>query len=143
MRAVYEWLLNTGIRPHQIVPFGHSLGSSVVVNMLSQLPQDQVPLAAILEAPFTTLADVLPKTYLVKCLAKWPFFDWLFVDPVRADPDLNFDSISPLPKVRCPLLIVHSEADQMVPFSMGKQLYEAACHLQPQAVRQKTKFYTV
>jgi abhydrolase domain-containing protein 17 len=48
------------------------------------------------------------------------------VVPLPILPFEKFHSIAKLPKVRCPVLIIHGEADRTIPFSHGQKLYEVA-----------------
>jgi len=38
----------------------------------------------------------------------------------------RMDSINKIARVRCPKLFIHSPADEMIPYRMGQQLYDAA-----------------
>jgi fermentation-respiration switch protein FrsA (DUF1100 family) len=38
----------------------------------------------------------------------------------------KMDSLTKIPRVRCPKLFIHSPADEMVPYRLGRQLYDAA-----------------
>ena len=66
----------------------------------------------ILESPFTSMVDMGKKYY--------PFF------PVRFLLRDKFESYKKINNISIPLLIMHGEADQIVPFSMGKEMYKIA-----------------
>ena len=38
----------------------------------------------------------------------------------------HYDNLEKLPRARVPVLVMHGEADELVPFSMGEKLYQAA-----------------
>jgi fermentation-respiration switch protein FrsA (DUF1100 family) len=37
----------------------------------------------------------------------------------------RFNSLGRAPQVRCPVLMLHGDADDIVPFRLGRQLFEA------------------
>lgn len=96
------------IDPQKIVVFGRSLGGSIA----GWISQTHRPGALILEAAFTSLQgaarDRLPR-FLVN----------LFV------PD-QYPTIRYLTMVQCPVLIIHSRDDEIIPFHHGEALSAAA-----------------
>ena len=66
----------------------------------------------ILESTFTSIADLGRKLY--------PFV------PIRLVARFSFDSLSKMSRVSCPVMVAHSTTDEMIPYAMGKALYEAA-----------------
>jgi fermentation-respiration switch protein FrsA (DUF1100 family) len=114
-RAAQAWLAGKmGIRPDQIVLMGRSLGAGVAVALASE----SGAAALILENAFPSLTDVAAALY-------W----WL---PVRWAMDNRFDSISRIHKYQGPLFQCHGAADQLVPITMGRQLFDAAPTTQKQ-----------
>lgn len=141
-QAVYEWILSERLStPNQVIFWGHSLGTAVVVRLLSQLSKEKSPLTAVLEAPFTNLREEIWAFPLSKLFNYLPYFSYTVVDPIVTDERLNFDSLSLLPKVQTPLLVLHSEDDPVIPFQIGKRLYEAAKQTQPLKIANKTTFH--
>ncbi|CAN5444887.1 alpha/beta hydrolase [soil metagenome] len=106
--AAYDWLVAQAIKPEDIVVVGESLGSGVAVQLASRRPVA----ALALEAPFTSAADVGASVY-------W----WL---PVRVLMKDQFDSLSLIRNINAPLLIVHGDADGIIPVAQGKRLFDAA-----------------
>ena len=88
--------------------FGYSLGSGVAVEMARRHP----PLALILQAPFLSIPEVAAEMY--------PF---LWVRPMVRDRYENFRKID---SISVPLLIMHGDADQIVPVHQGQRLFELA-----------------
>src|SRR5215470_6129911 len=84
------------------------LGSGVAVAVAAQL---QVA-ALILEAPFTSVAEVAQ-------------YHYSFV-PAAALVRDRFDSLSRTGKVRAPILFLHGERDRVVPIRFGRALFDAA-----------------
>lgn len=106
--AAYDALVQRGVASSDIVLYGESLGSGVAV----QVAVAREVGAVILDAPFTSLADVGAQVY--------PYL------PVHLAIADRYDSLSRIARINAPLLIVHGTRDQVVPHDMGRQLYEAA-----------------
>lgn len=106
--AAAEQLAQRGIEPAGIVLHGESLGAGVAV----QVATHHAFKALVLEAPFTTAVDVAAKAY--------PYLParWLMHD--------RFESVNHIADVKAPVLIVHGEADELIPVSFGRRLFEAA-----------------
>ncbi len=106
--AAYDWLTAKGVEPGRIALLGESLGSGVAV----QLAAKREVGAVALEAPYTSTVEVAAKIY-------W----WL---PVHALMKDQFKSIDFIAAVVAPLLIIHGEADGLIPVEYGKRLFAAA-----------------
>jgi fermentation-respiration switch protein FrsA (DUF1100 family) len=107
-RLAYEALLADGVDPRDIVLYGESLGSGVAVQLAAEKPVGGI----VLDAPYTSIVDVAAGAH--------PFL------PVRNFMFDRYDTMSFLPRVKAPLLIVHGEADEVIPVAMGRAIYEAA-----------------
>jgi fermentation-respiration switch protein FrsA (DUF1100 family) len=107
-RLAYEHLRKLGVAEQAIVLYGESLGSGVAVRLASEQPVG----AVILDAPYTSLPDVGKLFYPVM--------------PVQTFMVDRFDSKKHISAVRAPILILHGTNDQVVPFTLGKALFEAA-----------------
>lgn len=107
-RAAYRWLVARGTSPERLVLFGESLGSAVA----TQLATEVASRALVLESPFTSVPDMARAVY--PFLPLWPF--------VRT----RYDTLSKVPALRVPLLILHGERDEVVPFAQGRRVFEAA-----------------
>jgi uncharacterized protein len=93
-----------GIAPERIVLQGQSLGSGVA----SQLAAEGHGRALVLISPFTSVADLAAR-----------IFPALPLHRLVRD---RFDTRAAAPSVRVPVLIVHGDRDEVVPFSMGEEL---------------------
>ena len=98
------------IPPRNIVIYGHSLGGAVGVNLGSNHPEAG---GLITEGAFTSIAD----------MADGSLAAYL---PIRLILTERLDSISRIGSVHLPKLIIHGDADTMVPPSMAHRLYDAA-----------------
>jgi fermentation-respiration switch protein FrsA (DUF1100 family) len=109
-RAALHWLEAEGYSPAQYVLYGESIGSGVAVEMARAIQ----PRHLILEAPFTSAADVAKQAY---------FF--LPVDLLMKD---RYDNIDKIKDITSSLLIVHGDEDEVIPYAQGQKLYETANH---------------
>jgi len=108
-RAAMKLLLQQGVRRSRIILFGESLGSGIATQLAAN--PETSPLAVILEAPFTSAADVARTLY------------WFL--PIGLLMKDQYRSIDFAPKVTAPVFVFHGTADRIVPYEQGKQLYEA------------------
>lgn len=92
----------------QLIGYGESLGTGVVLKLAAEQP---LP-AVILEAPYLSTAAVAQLVYPYVPIAL------LMKDQFRSDQVIG--------KVRAPLLVLHGERDSVIPFSQGQALYELA-----------------
>lgn len=107
--SAFRWLVNEKhVSPDNIIIFGRSLGASVAAHLAGSVKAR----ALILESGFTSYVDIGKKFY--------PYM------PVRLFARFSYNTISYVKKVHCPVMIIHSRNDEIVPFEFGLQLYEAA-----------------
>lgn len=105
----WQYLTDTrAVAPSRIVIFGRSLGSGVATWLATRT----APAGLILESAFTSVPDLARKYY--------PIF------PVRWLARIRYDSAARLPSVNCPVLIVHSRDDELIPVAHGRALFELA-----------------
>jgi hypothetical protein len=108
-RAARRWLARrTGVKEHDIVLMGRSLGRRVVVDLAAQ----DGARGLILASTFTSLPDV-GKHHM-------PFLPvgWLMSN--------RFDSVTKIASYEGPLLKSQGDADEIIPFQLGLQLHTAA-----------------
>jgi fermentation-respiration switch protein FrsA (DUF1100 family) len=107
--AAWRWLTETrGLKERDIVLFGESLGGGVA----SWLASRHTPRALVLASTFTSAVDLGAELYRFL--------------PVRLISRFRYDTLSRLPEVRAPVLVVHSPGDDIIPYSHGQRLYSAA-----------------
>ncbi|MFZ5775166.1 MAG: alpha/beta hydrolase [Thermodesulfobacteriota bacterium] len=108
-RAAYAYLHGqAGFAPHQIVLFGRSLGAAVAARLASEVQSAGL----ILESAFTSAPDMAAEMFPL-LPARWL---------CRSD----YNTVAALAGVRCPVLVVHSPDDEMIPFRHGQRLFAAA-----------------
>lgn len=107
-RAAWDYLINERlVAPERIVIFGKSLGVVPAIDLASRVE----PAGLIVQSGFTSAAD-MAATVL-------PFLPRVFLKT-------KMDSLSKISRVRCPKLFIHSRADEVVPYKLGRRVYEAA-----------------
>lgn len=107
--AAWQYLLaERGRDPARIVVFGRSLGGAVAARLVT----NHEPAALIIESSFTSAVEMAARLY--------PFM------PVSLITRLRYPVIDFVARTTCPVLIVHSRNDEIIPFAMGEALYEAA-----------------
>lgn len=104
----YDRLVAEGVPPADIILYGESLGSGVAI----QVAGVKKAAGLILDSPFTSVADRAAEIY--------PFL------PVRLLLADRYDSSRHIRMVHIPLLVIHGEADQVVPVRMGRALFALA-----------------
>jgi len=95
------------VRADAIVYFGQSLGSAVAIELATHAP----PRGLILETPFTSVRAMAG--------AVMPL-------PVGFLLPNAFDNRGRIVDLRMPKLFIHGDADEIVPYAQGRELYEAA-----------------
>ena len=97
-----------GVPPRRVLIFGHSLGAAVAVDLASRVPSRGL----ILEGAFTSVPDVGQRTY--------------FFVPVRLLARNRFDAAEKIGRVMVPTLFLHATRDEIIPYDLGRRLYERA-----------------
>ncbi|XP_008319747.1 lysophosphatidylserine lipase ABHD12 isoform X2 [Cynoglossus semilaevis] len=106
--------------------WGHSLGTGVATNLVRRLCERGTPPdALILESPFTNIREEAKSHPFSMVYRFLPGFDWFFLDAITAN-NIRFASDENVNHISCPLLILHAEDDGVVPFHLGKKLYDLA-----------------
>tara|TARA_B100001250_G_scaffold284721_1_gene246803 strand:+ start:2066 stop:2881 length:816 start_codon:yes stop_codon:yes gene_type:complete len=107
-RSAVKWLINQGVIEENIVIYGESLGTGIAI----EIAQNNKFAGVILESPFTSM--------VAAGKSKYPIF------PIGLLLKDKYESDKKIKNVNSPILIMHGEADKIVPFSMGKKMYELA-----------------
>ena len=107
-KAALGYLQRQNVTVENIVLYGESLGTGVAV----EIAQNRKFAGMILEAPYTSMTDTAARHY--------PFM------PVRKLLKDRYESASKITNFTAPLLIIHGEKDTIVPFELGRRLYETA-----------------
>jgi len=106
--VAYDALIADGVAPGAIVAYGESLGTGVA----AQLAANRKLAGLILDAPYTSIVDVAERFY--------PYL------PGRLVMTDRYDTMRIIGSLSAPLLVIHGEADQVIPIDMGRAVFEAA-----------------
>ena len=107
--AAWRYLTETrNLEPEKIIVFGRSLGASIA----AWLAEKHRPAALILESPFSSVVSMAQRLY--------PFL------PVKWLSKFSYDTRQYVSTITCPLLVVHSRNDEIVPYAEGRLVYDAA-----------------
>lgn len=104
--AAYNELLRRGYASSQIILHGESLGTGVATELASR----RECAALILESPLASLSRMAGQVLPV-------------LGPVLAR---GFNTESRIGNIHVPLLVIHGDADEIVPFSQGRAVFERA-----------------
>tara|TARA_B100001250_G_scaffold410123_1_gene435920 strand:+ start:1173 stop:2009 length:837 start_codon:yes stop_codon:yes gene_type:complete len=107
-RSAVRWLNDQGIENKDIIIYGESLGTGIA----SEIAQNKKFAGIILESPFTSMIDA--------GYDKYPFL------PVKLLLKDKYESNKKIKNINSPILIMHGKIDNIVPFYMGKKMYELA-----------------
>ena len=111
--AGFKYLVSeVGLNPvEDIVLFGRSLGVGVAAEMATR----HAVRCVILESGFTSVISMAG--------ASRP--DWL-VYALMPFVGARYDTLAKISRVKSPVMIVHGDRDEIVPFQMAEELFEAA-----------------
>jgi fermentation-respiration switch protein FrsA (DUF1100 family) len=108
-QAAYAYLTETRrIRPSRLVVFGRSLGGAVAGELVSWQPAAGL----ILESTFPSV-ETMARHYYFGLPAHWLL-------------GARFPLADRLKHVHVPVLVIHGDQDEVVPFELGRRVYEAA-----------------
>lgn len=93
-----------------IVIHGRSLGSAIATHLATQREAAHL----ILETPMTKIRDVIPT------------LNFLLI--YKSGLKYEFNSLSRIDRISCPITILHGTEDVVVPYDLGRQLYVQASH---------------
>jgi fermentation-respiration switch protein FrsA (DUF1100 family) len=107
-KAAWHYLVSKRVvDPSQIILFGKSLGGAVAIDLATHVEAAGL----IVQSSFTSIPDMAKR--LIPILPK-------FLIRTR------MDSVSKIARVSCPKLFIHSPADEIVPYALGRRLFQTA-----------------
>ncbi|PEN12331.1 alpha/beta hydrolase [Longibacter salinarum] len=108
-QAAWRWLRGErSLSPQDIVLYGRSLGGGPATWLATQTS----PAALVLESAFTSVPDIAAHHYSFL--------------PTRLLSRIQFDNEARIADIDVPVLILHGRNDEIVPFSHGQALFDAA-----------------
>jgi fermentation-respiration switch protein FrsA (DUF1100 family) len=107
--AAYKWLTEEKKTPAgDIIIFGRSLGGTITAQLAGKVEAR----ALVVESAFTSYVDMGKEYY--------PYM------PVRWFARFGYRTIEFIKNVHCPVMLIYSRDDEIVPYKFGLELYEAA-----------------
>lgn len=107
-RAAWDYLTNErGIPPERVIIFGKSLGGVAAIDLASKVEASGL----IVQSSFTSASEMAALIL--------PIYPRFFLHT-------KMDSKRKIANVGCPKLFIHSRADEVVPYELGRRLFEAA-----------------
>lgn len=107
--ASWDYLVNNKmIPPEKIIAWGRSLGGAVA----AWLAKNRTPGLLIMESSFTSVEDVA-EFHLPVIPGSLIFGD-------------TYNTLEIIDDIKCPVMIIHSPGDEIIPYSQGQRLFMAA-----------------
>ena len=106
--AAYDWLISHGVEPKHVLVWGESLGGAIAC----KLAKEKNVGGLILQSTFTSVPDIGAKLF--------PFL------PVRTLASIHYDTNRRLPDVDCPVVVMHSRVDEIIPWEHGQKNFATA-----------------
>ena len=107
--AVAHALSRPDVDPERVVLFGRSLGCAVAAEMAVR----HDVYAVVLESPFTSVPAMASRAY--------PFLPGLGLLTGNM-----YDTLGKTARIDAPVMVLHGDSDEIVPFEMGREVFEAA-----------------
>ena len=114
--AGMQWLLDQGWKSQHVIAHGTSLGGGIA----SWIHDEHKSGALVLESTFTSIPGVSKMLY--------PYLPSFIIKT-------QYPTLERVKKNTAPLLVIHGDRDNIIPFSMGEELYESSIS------KQKTFFH--
>ena len=110
--AAWQYLTQErGIKPRNLLIYGHSLGGAIGIEMAARYPEMG---GLIVESTFTSMkamADIMGYSRFL---------------PLKFILTQKFDSINKISGIEVPILLIHGTEDEVVPSFMSQELYNVA-----------------
>src|SRR4051812_19161615 len=109
--AAWTYLVQSEVKPRDLYIYGHSLGGAIAIELARRHPEAA---GLVVESSFTSIYEMsrLDRRYA-----------WL---PVKQFLTHRFQSIDKVAQLGLPVLYIHGTADEVVPFAMGRRLFDAS-----------------
>ncbi len=106
--SAVNWVVNQNVKEEDIILYGESLGTGIA----TEIAQQKNYAGVILETPFTSMVAAAKN-----------FYPYLPVSLLLKD---RYENDKKIKNINIPLLVMHGEKDEIVPFKMGKKIYDLA-----------------
>jgi len=109
IEAAYNYIVSTGVAPNRIVAYGQSIGSGPVVNLAAKFELGGVVLHSPLLSGISVIDPEPNKVCRPSCV--YTCFDF-------------YENFRRVRSVKCPVLVMHGQRDDVVPFYHGVRLHK-------------------
>ena len=106
--SAVNWVIDQEVKEEDIILYGESLGTGIA----TEVAQQKNYAGVILETPFTSMVAAAKN-----------FYPYLPVSLLLKD---RYENDKKIKNINIPLLVMHGEKDEIVPFKMGKKIYDLA-----------------
>jgi pimeloyl-ACP methyl ester carboxylesterase len=107
--AAYSYLTDTRhLKPERIYLYGEDLGAAVAIDLATK-----VPVAGV-------ITEGASASIIEKIEEAWPLIPWQYL--LRN----KFDSLSKVPDIHVPLMVIHSSDDEIAPLNDSRRLFALA-----------------
>lgn len=107
-KAGYDWLIGKGFKPENIIVLGESLGGGIA----SWVAAEQKVGALVLQSTYTSVPNLGKELF--------PYL------PVHLLASIHYNTLERLPKIKVPVLIMHSRGDTLIRFHHAERNFQAA-----------------
>jgi fermentation-respiration switch protein FrsA (DUF1100 family) len=107
-QGAYQWLQQKGFSPTNIIAYGESLGGGIA----GELAMRETLGGLILQSTFCSVPDIGAE-----------LFPWL---PVRLMSSIKYETCKKLPRLRIPVLVMHSRVDGLIGFHHAEKNFALA-----------------
>ena len=97
-----------GVKSENLILFGRSLGAAVAAEMASRFDSR----ALILETPFVSIREMAKSVF--------PLL------PIGSLLQTRYDNLEKIAKIKVPLLVLHGDRDEVIPYEHGRRVFNAA-----------------
>lgn len=107
-QSVYNYVLNKGVEPKQIIFWGQSLGAAIAIDTA----QNKGIYGVISESTFSSMDDMARKQF--------------YYLPTSFLLNFHFKNNEKIQNINSPILVIHSQNDEMIDFQNWEKLFSLA-----------------
>ncbi|KAF9002489.1 Alpha/Beta hydrolase protein [Cyathus striatus] len=126
-RAAWDYLIENGAHPKDVLIVGHSLGTAIAGVLTSQLNREHVkPRGLVLMSPFSSVRKLIDHYRLFGFLPLLMPLSYIPLASRLLSWSLihNFDTLSLISSITSPVLIAHAENDWDIPHLHASMLFQ-------------------
>ncbi|KAF9044296.1 Alpha/Beta hydrolase protein [Panaeolus papilionaceus] len=127
-RAGWDYLIQQGAKPEDILILGHSLGTAIGGLLSAELGREGIhPRGTVLMSPFSSVRRLIDQYYLFSVLPLLKPLQTIPLAPRLLTWSLvhRFDTLTLVPDIKSSVLLVHADDDWDIPSSHSSLLFDA------------------